>query len=301
MAEMSKPQELETMGKEGDIESGAGADGGSLYPKMTEDSRLRWAFIRKVYSILTAQFLFTAGVAAAITFIRPIPAFVLSNTPASWAAYFGILLSPLIGRAVLQAVILTATILVALTIYTFWAIRRGRDFTFLYPFLFSCLLVLLMFLIIQLFCPLTKIAMAIYGCVASIVFSAFIVYDTNNLIKCYSYDQYICAAISLRRTQFTDSRLTSLGKSLAGKPLLLSFDLIAEHGMVGGASCTISAPTIPSVLSPMPPLSTFLISASTKLMQGQVAFMDADVSMVAFAAIAMPAVAAPATDNAAWR
>ncbi|XP_010932815.1 protein LIFEGUARD 1 [Elaeis guineensis] len=235
MAEMSKPREPETKGKEGDIESGAGTDGGSLYPKMMEESRLRWAFIRKVYSILTAQFLFTAGVAAAIAFIRPIPEFVLSNTPASWVAYFGILLSPLIvlwpmlhyrerhpvnlfwlalftlcvsvsigvvsatfgGRALLQAVILTATILVALTIYTFWAIRRGHDFAFLYPFLFSCLLVLLMFLIIQLFFPLTKITMAIYGCVASIVFSAFIVYDTNNLIKCYSYDQYICAAISL--------------------------------------------------------------------------------------------------------
>ncbi|XP_038978313.1 protein LIFEGUARD 2-like isoform X1 [Phoenix dactylifera] len=237
MAEMSKPQELETQKKGGDIESGAaGTGGGALYPKMTEDPRLRWAFIRKVYSILTAQFLFTAGVAAAMTFIRPIPDFVLSHTPASWAAYFGLLLSPLIvlwpmlhyrerhpvnlfwlalftlctslsigvvsatlgGRALLQAVILTATILVALTIYTFWAVRKGHDFAFLYPFLFSCLLVLLVFLIIQQLCfPLTKIARAIYGCVASVVFSAFIVYDTDNLIKRHTYDQYICAAISL--------------------------------------------------------------------------------------------------------
>lgn len=39
--------------------------------------------------------------------------------------------------------------------------------------------------------------MAIYGFVASVVFSAFIVYDTSNLIKRYTYGQYICAAISL--------------------------------------------------------------------------------------------------------
>lgn len=98
MAEMSKPQEPDTEGKGVDIESGAGTGGAALYPKMTEEPRLRWAFIRKVYSILAAQFLFTAGVAAAITFIRPIPEFVLSNTPASWAVYFGMLLSPIIGN-----------------------------------------------------------------------------------------------------------------------------------------------------------------------------------------------------------
>lgn len=37
----------------------------------------------------------------------------------------------------------------------------------------------------------------IYGCIAAILFSAYIVYDTFNLIKNYSYDEYIPAAINL--------------------------------------------------------------------------------------------------------
>lgn len=37
----------------------------------------------------------------------------------------------------------------------------------------------------------------IIGCVAALVYSAFIVYDTDNLIKRYSYDEYVPAAVSL--------------------------------------------------------------------------------------------------------
>jgi FtsH-binding integral membrane protein len=37
----------------------------------------------------------------------------------------------------------------------------------------------------------------IYGCLGAIVFSGFIVYDTGNLIKRFSYDEYISAAINL--------------------------------------------------------------------------------------------------------
>ena len=42
-----------------------------------------------------------------------------------------------------------------------------------------------------------KVSTTIYGCVAAIIFSGFIIYDTDNLIKRHSYDQYICASISL--------------------------------------------------------------------------------------------------------
>lgn len=45
--------------------------------------------------------------------------------------------------------------------------------------------------------PLEKTSLMIYGCLASIIFCAYIVYDTDNLIKRYTYDAYIWAAVAL--------------------------------------------------------------------------------------------------------
>lgn len=53
------------------------------------------------------------------------------------------------GKSILLAVILTATVVVSLTIYTFWAVKRGQDFSFLGPFLFAATLMLMMFGLIQ--------------------------------------------------------------------------------------------------------------------------------------------------------
>ncbi|RWV82928.1 hypothetical protein GW17_00055531 [Ensete ventricosum] len=135
--------------KGGDLEAAGGSAAPApapLYPKMTEDPKLRWAFIRKVYAILAAQFLLTAGVASVISFVRPIPAFLLSHTPASLAVFFALLLLPLIGNL--------------------------------------CF-------------PLSRFAHTIYGCAASLVFSGFLIYDTDKLIKRHTYNEYVIAAISL--------------------------------------------------------------------------------------------------------
>lgn len=55
----------------------------------------------------------------------------------------------LTGRIVLEAAILTSVVVVGLTLYTFWAAKRGQDFSFLGPFLFSAVLVLIVFGLIQ--------------------------------------------------------------------------------------------------------------------------------------------------------
>lgn len=39
--------------------------------------------------------------------------------------------------------------------------------------------------------------MTIYGCLATVLFSAFIVFDTNQLIKRHTYNEYVIATISL--------------------------------------------------------------------------------------------------------
>lgn len=59
------------------------------------------------------------------------------------------------------------------------------------------MIILCVFFCVQIFFPLGKISVMIYGCVASIIFCGYIVYDTDNLIKRHSYDEYIWAAVSL--------------------------------------------------------------------------------------------------------
>ncbi|CAK9142007.1 unnamed protein product, partial [Ilex paraguariensis] len=95
------------------------------------------------------------------------------------------------------AAILTCVVVVSLTLYTFWAAKRGQDFSFLGPFLFASLMVLIVFMLIQIFIPLGKLGSMIYGCLAALIFSGYIVFDTDNLIKRFDYDQHIPAAVSL--------------------------------------------------------------------------------------------------------
>ncbi|XP_065025257.1 protein LIFEGUARD 4-like [Musa acuminata AAA Group] len=220
--------------KGGDIEAGYGG-GSALYPNMMESPQLRWAFIRKVYSIVALQILLTIAVAGVVNFVEPVRSFLLSHTTASLVVYILIIISPFLvllpmiyfrerhplnlllltlfticislaigmacatskGKIVLQSAALTATVVVGLTLYTFWAAKRGYDFNFLGPFLCAALIVLMLYCIIQIFIPMGKVSTTIYGCVAAIIFSGFIIYDTDNLIKRHSYDQYICASISL--------------------------------------------------------------------------------------------------------
>lgn len=52
-------------------------------------------------------------------------------------------------------------------------------------------------LFIQVLFPLGKLSTMIYGGLAALVFSGYIIYDTDNLIKRFTYDQYIWAAVSL--------------------------------------------------------------------------------------------------------
>ncbi|KAF3773119.1 Uncharacterized protein EJ110_NYTH56118 [Nymphaea thermarum] len=178
--------------KSGDVEGGTAP----LYPMMLESPELRWAFIRKIYSILTIQLLLTIAVAAVVITVRPISLFFASTT-AGLVLYIVIIILPFIRKVILEAAILTAVMVVSLTLYTFWAARRGQDFGFLGPFLFGALFILIIFGMIQIFFPLGKITTMIYGALAAIIFCGYIVYDTDNLIKRYTYDEYIWAAISL--------------------------------------------------------------------------------------------------------
>ncbi|XP_058085539.1 protein LIFEGUARD 2-like [Magnolia sinica] len=216
--------------KGGDIEAGLP----HLYPGMQESPQLRWAFIRKVYAILSIQFLMTLAVASIVISVDRISNF-FAHSAAGIGVYIAISIFSFIvlfllylchqkhpwnllllalftvsisfqvglacafssGKVVLEAVILTTVIVVSLTLYTFWAASRGHDFGFLGPFLFAGLMMLMIFSFIQIFFPLGKISTMIFGAVAALIFCGYIIYDTDNLIKRYSYDEYIVAAVSL--------------------------------------------------------------------------------------------------------
>ncbi|KAL6893905.1 hypothetical protein ACP4OV_008003 [Aristida adscensionis] len=101
------------------------------------------------------------------------------------------------GAVILEAAVITMVVVVGLTLYTFWAAKRGYDFEFLGPFLVAACLVLMLYSLIQILFPMGRTATMVYGCVAALVFAGFIIYDTDNLIKRYTYDEYVAAAIEL--------------------------------------------------------------------------------------------------------
>ncbi|KAK4418310.1 protein LIFEGUARD 2 [Sesamum alatum] len=216
--------------RKNDVEVGARP----LYPMMLESPELRWSFIRKIYTIVSIQLLLTIAVAAVVVTVHPIEHF-FTTTGAGLALYIVLIITPFIvlcplyyyyqrhpvnyfllaiftvalafavgltcaytsGKVILESVILTAVVVVSLTLYTFWAAKRGHDFNFLGPFLFGAVVVLMLFALIQILFPLGRISVMIYGCLASIIFCGYIIYDTDNLIKRYTYDEYIWAAVAL--------------------------------------------------------------------------------------------------------
>ncbi|XP_031249006.1 BI1-like protein [Pistacia vera] len=101
------------------------------------------------------------------------------------------------GRIVLEALILTSAVVCSLTGYTFWASKKGKDFSFLGPILFTSLIILILTSFMQMFFPLGSTTVAVYGGISALVFCGYIVYDTDNLIKRFTYDEYILASVAL--------------------------------------------------------------------------------------------------------
>ncbi|CAK9161874.1 unnamed protein product [Ilex paraguariensis] len=210
----------------GDIEEG------TLYPGIGYgENQLRWGFIRKVYGILAAQIVLTTAVSSVTVLYSPINDLLRGNSglllfllflpllllwplhiyqqkhplnlvflglfTVSLSLTVGVSCANTEGRIVLEALILTSAVVASLTGYTFWASKRGKDFSYLGPILFTSLMVLFLTGFIQMFFPLGSTSVAIYSGISAIIFSGYIVYDTDNLIKRFTYDEYIWASVTL--------------------------------------------------------------------------------------------------------
>ena len=71
---------------------------------------------------------------------------------------------------VFEAVLLTGIIVAGLFAYTFYAAKRGQDFGFLGPFLFTSLLGLMALGFIQIFFPMGPVANLILAFAGALVF-----------------------------------------------------------------------------------------------------------------------------------
>ncbi|XP_004923036.1 protein lifeguard 4 [Bombyx mori] len=194
---------------------------------MNAEREIRLAFIRKVYGLLTVQLLATVSIAAVFMFVEPVQTFIHTNnwmmiiafilsmgtlialivkrrdSPANLyllAAFtviqaytIGVVVSYYNTMVVLQALALTFAVVFSLTLYT---LNSKRDFSFIGYMLVAGLTVLILGGLLQLVVQSAAFEMAL-SIVGAIFFSMFLVYDTHQMMRVLSPEEYILATINL--------------------------------------------------------------------------------------------------------
>lgn len=97
-------------------------------------------------------------------------------------------------KVVLEALILTLGIFVALTLF---ACQTKYDFTSWMPYLFGGLWALILFGFMAAFFPYNSTVELAYGGIAALIFSGYILVDTQLVMRHYNVEEEIAAAISL--------------------------------------------------------------------------------------------------------
>lgn len=98
------------------------------------------------------------------------------------------------ARVVVQALALTLGIFVALTLF---ACQTKYDFTDWMPYLFGALWFMILFGFVAMFIPFNSTMEIIYGVLGALVFSGYILVDTQLVMRHYHVEEEIAASISL--------------------------------------------------------------------------------------------------------
>jgi len=185
-------------------------------------------FVRKVYSILTVQLLATAALSSVSFFSPGYKAWIQTNQWMMWVSLFGaigfmlltfwkrksyptnllflagftameaysisVVTSFFESKIVLEALIFTLGIFVALTLF---ACQTKYDFTSWIPYLAGALWVVIIFGFMAAFFPHTSTIELGYGIVCALIFSGYILVDTQLIMKHYHVEEEIAASISL--------------------------------------------------------------------------------------------------------
>ncbi|KAI9815609.1 MAG: hypothetical protein M1826_001977 [Phylliscum demangeonii] len=189
---------------------------------------VRHQFIRKVYAILTVQLLATT-VLSSVSFVSAgYKHWIRTNQWMMWLSLFGAIAFMLLTfwkrksyptnllflsgftaleayaisvvvsfydvRIVLEALFLTLGIFLALTLF---ACQTRYDFTSWMPYLFGSLWGLVLFGFMAVFFPYNSTVELVYSGLGALIFSAYILVDTQLVMRHYHVEEEIAAAMSL--------------------------------------------------------------------------------------------------------
>ena len=98
---------------------------------------------------------------------------------------------------VIQTVVITASVVAGLTAYTFWATRRGVEFTWMAPMLFSALWAMVIWGFLQIFFHPGPVAQTVYSLLGALLFCGYIVFDVHLLATRLDVDDYVWASVAL--------------------------------------------------------------------------------------------------------
>lgn len=189
---------------------------------------IRNQFIRKVYTILTVQLIATGAVSSLSFMSEGYKTWIQSHPALVYVSLFGamgflaltywkrhsyptnmlflsaftlleaysisVIVSLYNSGIVLNAVVLTAGIFVFLTAF---ACQTKYDFTSWMPYLFGGLWSLVLFGFMYMFLPYSSTGELIYGGLAALIFSGYILVDTQLVLRKHHVEEEIAAAISL--------------------------------------------------------------------------------------------------------
>lgn len=186
----------------------------------------RLGFLKKVYGLLSASILSaTVGAVLGLGPLYPIVAqlgilsfiaFIGSffflmyaqrkpgiNMVAlfSFTTITGLMIGPMLnayivagaGMIVVEALALTTVTFVGLTAYVIFS---KKDFSFMGGFLMTGLIILIVGGVINIFLQNSMLQFVFSG-VGVLIFSGFILYDTSNILRHYSTDDYVSATVAL--------------------------------------------------------------------------------------------------------
>jgi FtsH-binding integral membrane protein len=142
--------------------------------------------------------LFGAMVFLGLTFWKrksyPTNLLFLSGFTALEAYSISVIVSFTDSKIVLEAVIFTFGIFVALSLF---ACQSKYDFTSWMPYLFGGLWVLILFGFMSMWFPYNSKVELGYGVISALIFSGYILVDTQLIMRHYHVEEEIAAAISL--------------------------------------------------------------------------------------------------------
>lgn len=189
---------------------------------------IRNTFIRKVYAILTAQLLATTILSSASFWSTGYRSWIQSHAWLVWVSLIGSLvflglthwkrksyptnLLFLAGFTALEAYTISVIVsfyevgivlnalFITLGVFVFltaFACQTRYDFTSWMPYLFGALWGLLIFGFVSAFLPRTTTGELLWGGLAALVFSAYILVDTQLVLRKHHVEEEIAAAMSL--------------------------------------------------------------------------------------------------------